>query len=100
LQPPRSTPFPYTTLCRSMTVAPDGALYVADWTGTSVSYDSDGLKNGLQLTLLSIAIPFFSVNPDPIFLPTPNRHGGATPILRTRSEEHTSELQSLAYLDC
>src|SRR2546425_5592362 len=70
-RPPRSTLFPYTTLFRSSRVASDS------WVSTrSVSCRPfrEGSKSKIR--------PSESVEN------------------RTRSEEHTSELQSLAYLVC
>src|SRR2546425_6786082 len=72
-RPPRSTLFPYTTLFRSREfVAP--LLYAAAAAG------ADGF--------------FLETHPDPDSAPS----DGATMV--PRSEEHTSELQSLAYLVC
>src|SRR5687767_424919 len=82
-RPPRSTLFPYTTLFRSILTA---------WTP------------GSRRT--------WSWRPAPCGRPTPDRPSrpGRTPATRrsgcrcsggcSRSEEHTSELQSLAYLVC
>src|SRR2546425_9514413 len=71
-RPPRSTLFPYTTLFRSLRRArSDRAL---------------GLEVALQGAV---------VRPD-----TARPAGGAVAPTWTRSEEHTSELQSLAYLVC
>src|SRR2546425_5995043 len=78
-RPPRSTLFPYTTLFRSLMDLGDPVI---------------GRR--------------FRINPDEtrqepgLFKPTDDR---AEPLRRlrmgvTRSEEHTSELQSLAYLVC
>src|SRR2546425_2497295 len=69
-RPPRSTLFPYTTLFRSE--MDGGALHAVD--GRGVAPDA--------------------AEPEP----TPQLVGAAIPA--QRSEEHTSELQSLAYLVC
>src|SRR2546423_6759564 len=69
-RPPRSTLFPYTTLFRSLFVAACRAPRLA---GERV------ITYGL---------------PESEFIEELRRLGG------TRSEEHTSELQSLAYLVC
>src|SRR2546425_1783447 len=69
-RPPRSTLFPYTTLFRSQHLGGDGA--------------PAGAHRGRRAT--------------PALLPLV-RHGTPT-ASRIRSEEHTSELQSLAYLVC
>src|SRR5687767_15390253 len=82
-RPPRSTLFPYTTLFRS----------IRQWHGKSY--------NSLWLTK-PIAIPVRTIPP-----PSAALIGGCSPNtihviaeLPIRSEEHTSELQSLAYLVC
>src|SRR2546425_6933103 len=73
-RPPRSTLFPYTTLFRSqVTVAVRG--------------DTLGRPNGI--TLDSVGKRFIVV-----------QFGGKKRTTMKRSEEHTSELQSLAYLVC
>src|SRR5687767_15398609 len=76
-RPPRSTLFPYTTLFRSsheMKSGPNGAPY----------YDRDKFKMELAEDMIvgDMSATF-------------KLKKGAT-----RSEEHTSELQSLAYLVC
>src|SRR2546425_9495521 len=82
-RPPRSTLFPYTTLFRSRTqqaflfAAPQG--------------DANGAPR-LQIQGLQNSHRFHG-----------HRHTGAVvggARSRVRSEEHTSELQSLAYLVC
>src|SRR2546425_7940580 len=77
-RPPRSTLFPYTTLFRS-------------W-----------LVNGLLLAVLFVALAIWLV----VELGSSWFHRHSAVITAThgapveRSEEHTSELQSLAYLVC
>src|SRR2546425_4904140 len=77
-RPPRSTLFPYTTLFRSRTKRAFPGAEIATRTSTGkmdgpiIEHDPDALR-------LGIGVPY----------------RGAT-----RSEEHTSELQSLAYLVC
>src|SRR2546425_6047131 len=78
-RPPRSTLFPYTTLFRSEAVGHahrDGARGSADASTGRVllAERRPGARAGAR-----------------------GRHGGRGDI---RSEEHTSELQSLAYLVC
>src|SRR2546423_10546535 len=78
-RPPRSTLFPYTTLFRSTVSRVGDHLYqlaIAWWV----------LKKTGSATQMGAILVF-------TFLPT---------VLKTRirSEEHTSELQSLAYLVC
>src|SRR2546425_7942294 len=78
-RPPRSTLFPYTTLFRS----PDGSriAFTSTRDGQPEIYvmDADG-TNASRLTN------------------SPGLDGDAA--FTARSEEHTSELQSLAYLVC
>src|SRR2546425_9790056 len=82
-RPPRSTLFPYTTLFRSVATGAGGL----EITLAEVS-ETAGVR-AARLTLDALA---------------PNPSGGATRIAYTvpresrRSEEHTSELQSLAYI--
>src|SRR2546425_8682222 len=74
-RPPRSTLFPYTTLFRS-----------------------DGKAYGLPLARVVEVGDLGDVLDVPRALPAMR---GLTPLRgRLRSEEHTSELQSLAYLVC
>src|SRR3712207_8955557 len=76
-RPPRSTLFPYTTLFRSNAMAP-----AADPTGT--------LAGWLR--------PFSTLFTRPTWSRALVLLAGA--ILASRSEEHTSELQSRQYLVC
>src|SRR2546425_4973499 len=74
-RPPRSTLFPYTTLFRSV------VLIVLDGWGFRPGRDGNAIELGAT--------------------PTWHRLWGRAPhTLLERSEEHTSELQSLAYLVC
>src|SRR2546425_1321621 len=73
-RPPRSTLFPYTTLFRSQVVsATDGLEALEALRHTA----------GVQLVFSDVVMPRLSGREDEL-----------------RSEEHTSELQSLAYLVC
>src|SRR2546425_8215670 len=74
-RPPRSTLFPYTTLFRSVR--------------TATFTDSPRPSDGLQL-----APPRSREHRAHEVVPDQDEDGGQ------RSEEHTSELQSLAYLVC
>src|SRR2546427_6919917 len=78
-RPPRSTLFPYTTLFRSRITGELAKL------GLAVSATS--VRTILRLEGLG---------------PAPRRRGGPgwSAFLRTRSEEHTSELQSQSNLVC
>src|SRR5256714_15324117 len=97
-RPPRSTLFPYTTLFRSSDeqinkVKADAERQFAamrQWGDTRLLQKIDGplrtvaKKRGLAVILMD---------------PTSNLQGNNI-VFRARSEEHTSELQSLAYLVC
>src|SRR3712207_6861667 len=76
-RPPRSTLFPYTTLFRSV--------------GDRVSHDAFGLGTVVEVTgagdKAQATVDFGS-------------GGTKRLVLRYRSEEHTSELQSRQYLVC
>src|SRR3712207_7431612 len=80
-RPPRSTLFPYTTLFRSK---------IANKTPTNI--ESPKIHKGLYTAVFAISIPLFAISLDKIpWKINPNP---------TRSEEHTSELQSRQYLVC
>src|SRR2546425_9369388 len=81
-RPPRSTLFPYTTLFRSPEISPDGA-----WVAYTVSTPDTAEDRNKSAVWMA------------------NWDGTRNVRLTTskageRSEEHTSELQSLAYLVC
>src|SRR5687767_15574471 len=90
-RPPRSTLFPYTTLFRSHTncTAPScvSIVRLSSVTQISTILFPDTRQNAIPATRTA-------------------RFVGGTPrkvpvcVARNRSEEHTSELQSLAYLVC
>src|SRR5687767_15215337 len=87
--PPRSTLFPYTTLFRSesgrdVVVLLDSLTRLARASNLTVQPSGRTLSGGL----------------DPAALHRPKRFLGAARNIEERSEEHTSELQSLAYLVC
>src|SRR5687767_15640335 len=84
--PPRSTLFPYTTLFRSTNDA--------DSAGQVLSCDDDEGEVVTQVQSLAARADIDAV------IVTP--HGGDeySHVPALRSEEHTSELQSLAYLVC
>src|SRR3712207_8826624 len=82
-RPPRSTLFPYTTLFRSL-----GSSEPNLWPS---SHNYKG-SYGLQVTCLYLILDFILA----FYLPFP-----VTPFSYiSRSEEHTSELQSRQYLVC
>src|SRR2546425_6024845 len=83
-RPPRSTLFPYTTLFRSWTKF---------FTERYLSYvASVGVKLFVLYLIMGVGMGIAAR-----WVSVLNR-GGFSPI--PRSEEHTSELQSLAYLVC
>src|SRR3712207_6891421 len=82
-RPPRSTLFPYTTLCRS-----GEALKVAGVTAVLTADDVPG-QNAYGLEHAD----------QPVLARDVVRYEGE-PVALVRSEEHTSELQSRQYLVC
>src|SRR5205823_9022320 len=85
LPQPTSTLFPYTTLFRSKKQK------------TSTNTHESTRINTNQINLL-YSCSFVSIRgPFSVFLPCPSVAGF---VFKSRSEEHTSELQSLAYLVC
>src|SRR2546430_12278632 len=90
-RPPRSTLFPYTTLFRStLTFDYDGQLTSTTQGGTTVSFAFDGLGRRFGRTAGGTTTQFLSSG-NQVYL---EAQGG------TRSEEHTSELQSQSNLVC
>src|SRR5438093_4513310 len=85
-RPPRSTLFPYTTLFRSMANNQVPELLRSLWK------DHDFDPNPQQKAAILHA-------EGPLFLPA-GPGSGKTVDLQHRSEEHTSELQSLTNLVC
>src|SRR3712207_7130475 len=80
-RPPRSTLFPYTTLFRSSSAEPAGRI-------GRPGRHSDGVRSREHSTSGPAAgVPCRDARPDGWLHPT-------------RSEEHTSELQSRQYLVC
>src|SRR2546425_10286186 len=97
-RPPRSTLFPYTTLFRSFPKHFDGKrFYNPD------APQAPGLPEVLRWKLTSRPDPSPSFISDVEQSIPPRRVEGSglrTTLVNHRSEEHTSELQSLAYLVC
>src|SRR5437016_10344783 len=85
LRPPRSTPFPYTTLFRSDLRA-DLAL----------RFQEHGIHVHCRCRAGSARLQRLR----PADLATIHGHGGIVRHVLRRSEEHTSELQSLTNLVC
>src|SRR2546425_1460130 len=83
-RPPRSTLFPYTTLSRSLNA--DDPQLLAKAPALAGRF---GRRPPLG---------WFALEADAGLLREHRAHGG--PTCGVRSEEHTSELQSLAYLVC
>src|SRR3989441_1404790 len=82
-RPPRSTLFPYTTLFRSLVIAlmiPIVAILVDSPLGRSFARRVEGQPDGGATDVRELR--------------------RKVDLLEGRSEEHTSELQSLAYLVC
>src|SRR2546425_5146869 len=88
-RPPRSTLFPYTTLFRSDGDGDEDLLIASGRGGPLAYYRNDGGRF-TKVDLHTGAARYDETT----VLPLPDGAGG------TRSEEHTSELQSLAYLVC
>src|SRR3712207_7017943 len=86
-RPPRSTLFPYTTLFRSMGHVRSVAMGI--WIGTGSrreTVEQNGISHFIEHML---------------FKGTTNRSAeDIAKIVDSRSEEHTSELQSRQYLVC
>src|SRR3989441_7458801 len=79
-RPPRSTLFPYTTLFRSLVAAfPDSIWAKLPGHAASVSVRNPSSESGPAIPAVFVV---------------------RTATAGARSEEHTSELQSLAYLVC
>src|SRR2546423_11102537 len=93
-RPPRSTLFPYTTLFRSdLGAVVDVAPHIA--------HDEDGHRHELELLHASLAAREHHDVPALQVLLVVLARDRREPVRRAgRSEEHTSELQSLAYLVC
>src|SRR2546425_9248547 len=80
-RPPRSTLFPYTTLFRSELLSQRG--------GARSGRRGDRWRAGLQRGRIALPAGRLAAG-----------GGWLARVLDQRSEEHTSELQSLAYLVC
>src|SRR3712207_7423516 len=85
-RPPRSTLFPYTTLFRSGLKS----VLMTSMQAMSGAGRSPGV---IGLDILDNVIPFIPKEEEKVQVETRK-------ILGTRSEEHTSELQSRQYLVC
>src|SRR3712207_7633072 len=85
-RPPRSTLFPYTTLFRSPAPCPCRGP-------DAQQGDARGLPHGPRAAGVA-------AGPGPEAVGRARTDQGAAEPARTRSEEHTSELQSRQYLVC
>src|SRR5687767_15640899 len=87
-RPPSPTLFPYTTLFRS------GPIVI----GQACEFDYSGAQACKALKEEGYRV--ILVNSNPATIMTDPEMADVTYIEPVRSEEHTSELQSLAYLVC
>src|SRR5687767_15639220 len=81
-RPPRSTLFPYTTLFRSWQALASYTPNLSGFRKSSISSDEQETHYGRDPSLPPEPLPLTEAS------------------VQERSEEHTSELQSLAYLVC
>src|SRR2546422_4630719 len=86
-RPPRSTLFPYTTLFRSRY-----EKHLAYWVSEKDNGAADAIGKGFSKATGEI---FAYLNSDDLYVP-----GALRAVAETRSEEHTSELQSRLHLVC
>src|SRR5437899_4574462 len=84
-RPPRSTLFPYTTLFRSYSVQADGGHL-------AVAFEPWSLEHADPYEIPCLRL-LFRQDGERVVLERPRLEGN-------RSEEHTSELQSLRHLVC
>src|SRR5205823_14110892 len=99
-RPPSPPPFPYTTLFRSLysVTAPAGVILPIRSSPSSVNHRLPSGPAAMPVGRLSAAMPLVNslTVPVRVILPIASFPSSAN----QRSEEHTSELQSLAYLVC
>src|SRR3989441_3126311 len=93
-RPPRSTLFPYTTLFRSRTAA---ILFVC---ALVIGVSAPARAGSPTDQLREYSEQVIKVLEDPVLKPQDRRAAVRKIAHEIRSEEHTSELQSLAYLVC
>src|SRR3712207_8487407 len=93
--PPRSTLFPYTTLFRSLKRANVDLVALSVSPTQTASAVGVGASQGLT-------VPYLGNGPtwDPALLKSPVAEAVKKLLFVSRSEEHTSELQSRPYLVC
>src|SRR5205823_13735847 len=98
-RPPISAPFPYTTLFRSVIDEKEGALGVVENFYEFPQQDVLAMRYKGQEVLLPVVDELVShadMEAKQLFVNMPE--GLLDIYMNPRSEEHTSELQSLAYL--
>src|SRR3712207_9182029 len=97
-RPPRSTLFPYTTLFRS-SLAPGSRVVTEYLTRAGLQAYLDQL--GFQTVGYGCTTCIGNSGPlEPNLEETINKHDLVVASVLSRSEEHTSELQSRQYLVC
>src|SRR3712207_8432271 len=90
-RPPRSTLFPYTTLFRSALLFVGWLASALDWRLVDAARTDDGREARFAGPSGEIVAEMSPASPDAPFLQA---------RIYSRSEEHTSELQSRQYLVC
>src|SRR3989441_13216683 len=97
-RPPRSTLFPYTTLFRSL--SDQAAVVALRESGTTTQWGFMDKADFIRLREASITYDFPVEWARAMRASAASVTLGGRNLIRQRSEEHTSELQSLAYLVC
>src|SRR5205814_9200064 len=93
--PPRSTLFPYTTLFRSL-IAPDAVT--RDWLRSRAGTELEDVHGDADAEVeRELVLDLSDLEPQVALPPRPDN---VRAISALRSEEHTSELQSLRHLVC
>src|SRR3712207_7763037 len=96
-RPPRSTLFPYPTLFRSELL---DAFGLAEAAGKLVKNYSGGMRRRLDIAASLVVTPELMFLDEPTTGLDPRSRNQVWDIIRQRSEEHTSELQSRQHLVC
>src|SRR2546423_12564387 len=97
-RPPRSTLFPYTTLFRSPAGRPGGEA--ERWWQAPAPDRVDVAGGGAMTSGRSLTLAQLRSHVADIRKKVPEARLIGLHVANSRSEEHTSELQSLAYLVC
>src|SRR2546425_12014639 len=97
-RPPRSTLFPYTTLFRSVNPGPEWS--VAGWFGHFAPQSGAHAHEAFDRVGLSVIHGRRDWSSTLVWGANIENGRLRNSVLESRSEEHTSELQSLAYLVC